>query len=441
MQILLSYLFRTDFSFKMDMQKELDNLDLKFLKIDAKINLKTPLIDNLYENDVRKIHDLFDGDIVNQSSGNIFKQHREKLLSQVNFTRGGVIMEINNFSDYCHISLNNARVDSLKKIIMSLNSLLQLKYKKAKENLLHLTQTFPIESDLNRYKYKLTKPFNLIQINKYKHFLKNDKTYQLNAPSFVIEQDKCYSFELISSNRLLYTTKNNDNILLMCIINKKGEISHSTYVKIYEFGEYKVLTSLNRIVLVYESPENDGSQRANIYDLNLNLVKSLELGHSYYPHFLINQNNEIAIKSSDLDKITIFNLISFKSSEIKFQYEHPDEKFYISDDIGDFLFHFDEKFIFFRTEDRLIYLIDRIMGSRVYEIKLNSIYTEQFFVFNKVNFGQDLKYDIVEQIFKIDKEEISLYDENENSKIIFSNYDSIVYYFEMRQKQLKLNEY
>ena len=429
----------------MDTQKELHNLELKFLKINAKINLKTPLIDNLYENDVRQINDLFDGDIMNQYSGKILNQHKEKLLDQLNNTRGNAIMGINNLADFCHTMLNNTRVDSKKEFSMkakSLNSLVQLKYKQAKENLLHLTQTFPIVSDLNRHKYKLTKPFDLIKINKYKHFLKNDKTYQLNAPSFVIEQDKCYSFELINSNRILYTTKNNDNILLMYIINKEGEISHSTHVKIYEFGEYKVLTSLNRIVLVYESPENHGSQRANIYDLNLNLVKSLELGHSFDPHFLINQNNEIAIKSSDLDKITIFNLISFKSNEIKFQYEHPDGKFYISDDIGDFLFHFDEKYIFFRSEDRLIYLIDRITGSRVYEIKLNSIYTEQFFMFNKVNFDHDLKYDIVDQVYKIDNEEINLYNKNENSKIIFfSNYDSIVYHFEMHQKRLKYNEY
>ena len=305
-----------------------------------------------------------------------------------------------------------------------------------------LTQTFPIESDLNRYKYKLTKPFDLIQINKYKHLLKNDKTYQLNIPSSVMEHKKFSAFELISSNRILYTIKTTSNVLLMYVINKEGKISHSSQVKIYEFGEYKVLASLNRIVLVYERPENHGSQQANIYDLNLNLVKSLELGHSYYPHFLINQNNEIAIKSSDFDKITIFNLISFKSNEIKFQYEHPDGKFYISDDIGDFLFHFDEKYIFFRSEDRLIYLIDRITGSRVYEIKLNSIYTEQFFMFNKVNFDHDLKYDIVEQVYKIDNEEINLYDKNENSKIIFfSNHDSIIYYFKMSQKQLKLNEY
>jgi hypothetical protein len=432
----------------MDIQKEFNNLELKFSKINAKIILKTPLIHNLYENDVRQIHDLFDGDITNQSSGNILNEHREKLLDQLNYTIENAIMEINDLADYSYTSLNNARGDSLTKFIMkakSLNSLVQLKYKQAKENFLHLSQTFPIASDLNRYKYKLTKPFDLMQINKYKHLLKNDKTYQLNVPSSVMEHDKFSAFELISSNRVLYTTKNNENFLLMYIINKEGQISHSSQVKLYEFGEYKVLASLNRIVLVYERPENHGSQRANIYDLNLNLVKSLELGHSYYPHFLINQNNEIAIKSSDFDKITIFNLISLKSNEIKFQCEHPNEKFYISDEMGDYLFHFDERNIFFRREDGLIYLTDRITGSRVYEIKLNSIYTEQFFMFNKVNFDQDLKYDIVEQVHKIDNEEINFYDINDdtkNSKIIFfSNHDSIIYYFEMRQKQLKLNEY
>ena len=116
----------------MDIQKEFQNLELRFSKINAKINLKTPIIDYLYGKDVRQIHDLFDGDIMNQSSGNILNEHREKLLDQVNYTRESAIMEINDLADYCYTSLNNARVESLKKFIMkakSLNSLVKLKYK------------------------------------------------------------------------------------------------------------------------------------------------------------------------------------------------------------------------------------------------------------------------------------------------------------------------
>jgi hypothetical protein len=448
----------------MEIEKEFSKLESKFSLLDTKLHNKILLINNLHDSDANKINDLFNGDLENGTSAGILNEYREQLLMKIKEMINFDINEINHLANYLNSYLSDLNAynpeQRARKISVS-NSLLEFRYKEIKDNYLGLTKTYYTNSDLNRYKYTLTRPLNFTNLTRFKHFLKNEKSYNIELPESINELEEDFSWNssvhILPTNKILLCVRDFECYLNMFIINEEGAIKYSIKQEINTLSDFKVCTSSTKIVYLYEISDEEESLagaemiKACVYDFKFNLILTFDVNTEYSIYFLLH-NHEIALQNIPTnDKIKVYNLTNLNSKEIKLQDYDRNDTFHV-DEFSDDLFHFDSKYFYFKHDNKestskIVYLVNRRNGLKVIEIKLDANLTSfinEFFISNKIDLNC-LEYDAERDVYKIQEDLFksldSIFNDNEESFLKFSQFDSMVYNLIKTPRLISFEEY
>lgn len=449
----------------MNIQKEFLELESKFALLDTKLNNKRLLVNNLHDCDTNKINNLYNTDLENGISASILNEYRGKLLNTIKETVDFDINEVNQLANYlssCLTDLNRYNPQQRARKINTSSSLLEFRHKEIKEHYLSLTKTHYTNSDLNRYKYKLTRPLSLENLSRFKHLLKNGKLYNIELPESVNELDEDFtlncSVHILPANKILLGVMDLEGFFNMFIINKEGAIQYSNQNEIDIFSDYKICVSKSKIALSYEIRNEEESLaeaelgKTLVYDFKLNLILSFNLEVTEYSIYSLMHNDELALRNMPVnDKVKVFNLINLNSKEFKFQMKNPNEKFHV-DDFNDDLIHFDDKCFYFKSvsnedDSSIVYFVNRSNGLRVIDIKLDPNITpfiNKFFISNFIDLNC-LEYDADKGTYKIQRDLFKNFDsilnDNEESFLGFSQFDSMIYNLIKTQRFVSFEEY
>ena len=231
-------------------------IDKKFKKIEAKISLKSNLIEffaNLNYHEVQ--NNLF----IQEEYETWLNQSRELMLKQIIEDRDEKLSQVNE----CIHSKKPKRArigqDELLNNIKSLSS----------SNLRFYPCLFSVyESILARAKFN--NELSLSKLAKYSLFFQNEKFYCYKNVLDLLKTEYFFKLHKLTSNLILLCSHTNDFQSYMVIIDKNGQIIK--YAKLNSWC-YVIRANKTNIVTCFES-------KIDIYNFNLDLVNSFMLDRS-----------------------------------------------------------------------------------------------------------------------------------------------------------------
>ena len=410
----------------------LNELELKFIELDLKISSRCSLVNQLHDDDVQKIDQIF-GKSNEDKITNELNDHRSSLLNKIkeNLPKQLELMDdVVNYSfkkTFCDQTNNKS---SLNRKLNLTKSMLNATIKDIKDNLLVLNQSnsYVISNLISiLFKFDFTMPLDLDKLNKYYNFIVFKKReFELIIDDTYLPLD-CHSskkFISLSPYRLLVMkkTKAYDKMNTLMVLGNRGQIFHSKVI--YRKAKEQFKASSKFIFYIY-SEEKKLNTNIEIYTFELVLIKTLIL-NELFDFDLILSNDEFALHES-LNKLNIYNTNTFNAVSINFS-KHKIADFY-SENSGKMLIHFDDKKLFYiksqklNKRDKRIIIIDRS--------KLNII--NDFNLFDRLDIN--LSFFNVYQSVKFDK----------NSKIyFFSRLDKSISVFDsngVKLQDVKINFY
>ena len=345
---------------------EMDELELKFIKLNEKIISKRKSIKDSYKTDVIKIEKAI---VINQSTkdySNKLNLERHYLIQKLNERLRFRIDEINAiYSEYlCYLNSEFYYKD----VVLSK----RLNEYDLKDKFIYLNNISFDSIFLNKFKF--TQPFNISKLNKYKNLLINKKEFNLMKlnESFSKENFEFgHSFIFLPSNKAFFCAKKNATTYTMFLIKTTGLVLCTKDIVIkmiddsgVEYMDHDFKSSEFHIIrlCIKADPMWNDIFDIEIYNFNLQLVHSFNDFTMDHLHIFINKN-EYAFEHIEYHStISIYDCKSFKCNDVKLEILEDKNR-------NDYFYTGFSKSQLVHFNDDNLYFIKRLQGSN-YELYL-----------------------------------------------------------------------
>jgi hypothetical protein len=434
---------------KLDVECLFSDLESKFLEIDIKIKAKKHIVNIKHDTDAEKICNIFEEEIDERSKDEegIIEQH-EHLLNKLCQKRDDHLQEITkNFQNFAEnlTLINIFNAEQYDAELEYATEALMEKYAKIKENFFHFAPLRRKNYASMLKKYVFSKPLDLEKLNKYFNLVIVSRSYILLPENhFFIS-----SHHILPSKRVVVfarSYKSSPGLRELLIINENGILHSRTLHNQSRLGEFSIKVSSTAILVYFHYFENikginSGESEepfVNIYDFELNLIKSFKLDFNYTLEF-ITPNNQAVFRNSESNKIFIYDLDYFKTTYINTQCYVMNEPFFV--EANDKLVHMNEEFLYFNRTNEIkmfdyIYIMSRNTGLKVKGIQLKR--SRESFAY----FSNTIIFDNESNIYDWDRYQNVLFSYNSRCSILgriefsdnirkdcnikFSNYDTVI---------------
>ena len=338
---------------KLDIECLFSDLKSRFLEIDIKINSKKELVNVKYETDVEKIEHIFDENKMCPVHIEGINNGRDHLLNKLWQNRNDHLEEVNklfeNFAENLAL-VKTFNTDQYDIGVEMTKEVLIGKYDKIKENFFHFAKLRRKNYAPMLSKYEFKKPFDLVKLNKYFHLAAARKSsisvpddYDIIGIHHILPLKRVLLYarrsEFTQSKELLIVDE--DGVILnnSCKIANEGgfdsisvKVSSSAIVVFFNY-----VNELNINLDMYQKPF------VQVYDFELNLIKSFELSFYYFNEF-ISPNNQAVFQNYESKRILVYDLDYFKTIYINTQCKTK-QAFYVQ--FNDSLIYLNELFLYF----------------------------------------------------------------------------------------------
>lgn len=361
----------------LEMEDLLTVLESKFGELNLKIEKKIELINRSYELDVEKV-------IIrlkeNENGFNVYEnninQHRDVLLKQINLK----LNEIQNF---------NGEIKFLENL---------------KENFVYFNKSFGLCCclfELILSEFEISPRLDLSKIDKYYELIISKKKIQLSLPETIVLEsinNQRQKFLVLPLNRLLICAVI-DHKHTIFIVDSNGNIVCSKKLDYnYKLANTLLKSTASKIFHLYEM-QHEKSNRLNIYNLKLELVRSIKFSQSFYLNVII-YKNEFALHNIFSNRVLIYNTNSFKSTSIQFQTAEENADFYVYSKVY-LLNNLNEKHLYFYGHD-CVYIVKRTNGTKLAKVRTN---INSFFV--RLDIAYSIKFDRYSNIYYFENQPTS----------------------------------
>ena len=166
----------------------------------------------------------------------------------------------------------------------------------------------------------------------------------------------------------------------------------------YKLANTLLKSTASKIFHLYEM-QHEKSNRLNIYNLKLELVRSIKFSQSFYLNVII-YKNEFALHNIFSNRVLIYNTNSFKSTSIQFQTAEENADFYVYSKVY-LLNNLNEKHLYFYGHD-CVYIVKRTNGTKLAKVRTN---INSFFV--RLDIAYSIKFDRYSNIYYFENQPTS----------------------------------
>ena len=274
-------------------------LGLSFTNIDSKIILKRQSIEDNYQKNVDEVNAKFESENVDVHA-DAFNQHREILLKQIYQDRGELLEIVNTSWE----TIRASRVDGQNELNRIEREL------KDKYSSLCLNKAGFLDFQISPlFKYKLTRPFELAQLNKYSNLLIEQKNMVIKLQDDHIDDydyDQVDFYQLKVSNKYLIIFLMRDDVSPSSEMFLISEDGNELDLKLPDFWIDKAGASNSYIFISGVDSSDEKSFDVHMYDFKLNLLRKFSLSLKYNTEF-ITGNNELAFTRKNINDTLFFN--------------------------------------------------------------------------------------------------------------------------------------
>ena len=212
---------------------------------------------------------------------------------------------------------------------------------------------------------------------------------------------------------------------MVIIDNTDGNILKTIKTKLVHLEKYKILVNGSNIFAFVPSFNLTGFSYSllQVYDFDLNLVKSYNTQTMHNPQIIIN-NKEICyyfiIYKNDL-QINIFNTETSKYEYVNLQVNDKNKPYYIYDDFQhNDLVHFNDKLIYFLHSCNEIYSDFNGFYEFLYSLKRSTGKRELVKKFQSPRCKENIRFDKQSQIYDLDESGGLIHVHKSNGNLLYS---------------------
>ena len=401
---------------KLDIENLFQNIETSLSSINQKIEFKSHLVNKNYDSDIETIQKAYD-----------CQRHEEHL----NFHRDFLLKELTNHRNNILSDVNEYFYENSAKNELELSLILALKYSCLNRRLVFKKGTKTVASLFPSTSF--TKPLDLKLIFKYYDLISIKKIMNLTIRKHGYDQKFTdglgYSktFLSLSHSKTLLIRKDflTDENEMVIIDNTDGNILKTIKTKLVHLEKYKILVNGSNIFAFVPSFNLTGFSYSllQVYDFDLNLVKSYNTQTMHNPQIIIN-NKEICyyfiIYKNDL-QINIFNTETSKYEYVNLQVNDKNKPYYIYDDFQhNDLVHFNDKLIYFLHSCNEIYSDFNGFYEFLYSLKRSTGKRELVKKFQSPRCKENIRFDKQSQIYDLDESGGLIHVHKSNGNLLYS---------------------